>query len=66
MKIDKMHTIGGWQVNITEDSYIYFDEVKDWGSNIMFRRNGAPTGGIWPPESDEFLIQWEKIQNELP
>jgi hypothetical protein len=65
MQINKMHTNDGWQVNITKDIYIYFDEVKDWGSNIMLKRYGQPTGGMWPPESDRFLIQWEKLQNEL-
>jgi hypothetical protein len=52
MYINKMNSI---------DSY----EVRDWGTNIMFIRKGVPTGGMWPPESDEFLIQWEAIQNEL-
>jgi hypothetical protein len=65
MDIYKMKTVDGYQLNITDDLYIYFDEVTDWGSNILFKRMGVPTGGMWPPASDEFLIQWEAIQNEL-
>jgi hypothetical protein len=66
MDIYKMKTVKGlYQLNITDDLYIYFDEVTDWGSNILFIRKGVPSGGMWPPESEEFLIQWEAIQNEL-
>jgi hypothetical protein len=65
MNISKMNSVDSYQLNITDDLYYYFDEVRDWGTNIMFIRKGVPTGGMWPPESDEFLIQWEAIQNEL-
>ena len=66
MKIRKMQTQEGYQLNYTDDVYIYFDEVKDWGSNIMFKRNGEPTGGLWWPQSEEFLMQWEALNSELP
>jgi hypothetical protein len=65
MDIYKMNTVDCYQLNLTDNLYYYFDEVRDWGTNIMFIRKGVPTGGMWPPESDEFLIQWEAIQNEL-
>jgi hypothetical protein len=65
MNISKMNTVDSYQLNITDNLYYYFDEVRDWGTNIMFIRKGVPTGGMWPPESDEFLIQWDAIQNEL-
>ena len=66
MQIHKMVTQRGYQIDLVGDTYIYFDEVKDWGSNIMFMHKGQPSGGMWPPQSDEFLAQWEKIKNELP
>jgi hypothetical protein len=66
MEIRKMHVAGGYQLNVTDNVYIYFDEVRDRGRNIMFVYEGKPSGGMWPPESIQFLEQWEAINSELP
>ena len=61
MQISEMETEGGYQVSITDDVYVFFDEVVDFGSNIMFKRDDVPTAGLYPPLSIEFMELWGKL-----
>ena len=61
MFITKMETVAGYQLNLDDGIYIYFDDIHNWGTNIMFRHKGSPSGGMWPPQSVEFLKLWGEL-----
>ena len=61
MEIISQEYTGGYQLYLESRAYIYFDDIKDWGGNVMLIVKGHPSGGLWPPQYEEFLKLWGEI-----
>ena len=55
-----------FQYIVNENNFVFFDNLEVRGHILVLKRQGAEIMSVYSPDKEEFLMQWEALNSELP